>query len=196
MQEIKTRSDYNKFINSLHRFSRKGAEEVVQNAKGHNITTKWGWDEYKRKERAQNRWKAKERERIANLPQKSRGQELDYNVRMDTEKMNSLKPTHRKIESVQSHAAFERFTRNVDNRINKNKLEEHYEVVKKNYIASMQAVGIDDEIIDYVSDLDGQTISDTMLIDTEATITFVYGQEELNIKNESLRNVWGMNKEE
>lgn len=196
LQEIKTRADYNRYIKSLQRFSEKGAETVLKDSKGNRKTTKWAWEEYKRKEKAQNMWKARERKRIAELPQKSRGQEVGYNVRMDTEKMNSLKPTHRTLDSISSHYEFERFTRTVDNRINQAKLEEHFNRVKENYITSMRAVGIDGDIIDYIEELDGQTISDTMMIDTEASITFVYSQEELTLKNESLRNVWKMNKEE
>lgn len=94
---IKTRQDLNREINALQRFSRKGAEKIVEIPDtDYNIkTTKWQLTETNRRVGIINRARANRREMIENLDMSSRGEKLGYKKRdagMGTANENQLKP--------------------------------------------------------------------------------------------------------
>ncbi len=187
---IKTRKDYNDYIASLRRFSQRGAEKPIKGKEGLK-TTQWEWEEYKRKEDAQNRWKAREKRRIEKLDELSRGKKTGNKVQMGTEAINSLEPRNRDINKIRGYE-WERFIMSVDNQINDKKRQEHLERVKDNYITALITTGISDDIIDKIRGTDPQKISDTMMIDKEAGITFIYDRTQFEEKEKALRNVWGI----
>ena len=190
MQQIKTRKDYNEYIASLKRFSEKGAEKLIKGDKGLKLT-EWEWDEYKREERKSNLWKQREKKRIENLPELSRGKKTGNKVQMGKEETNALKPVKRDINKIRSND-WDRIRRAIDFRTSDMKNAEYLKRVKDNYIQSMITTGIDDDIIEHVKKIDAQTIADKMIVDKEAETTFVYSREELQTKNDALRRVWGI----
>lgn len=90
--KIDTRQDLKREMNKLERIHREGATDIVRNEQG-VVTTAYDVNEVMIQVRTINVFRAKKRKEIANIPAKSRGKDLGYNVpTMGTEMSNAYKP--------------------------------------------------------------------------------------------------------
>lgn len=96
---INTRRDLNRELNSLRRFSRRGAEELVEISENdYNLrTTKWQRTEMNRRVVIINQRRAKRLDELSNLEVTSRGESLGYkrsDIGMGKATEVSLSPMH------------------------------------------------------------------------------------------------------
>ena len=83
---IYTRNDLKRELNTLQRFSKRGAEKIVKAPNTRNLyVTKWQKEELTRRVALVNRKRKMRKEEIYQLPAKSRGQELGYTVGQNIE---------------------------------------------------------------------------------------------------------------
>lgn len=125
------RSEFNKYLNSLERFTERGAEKVVTNEEG-VATTKWRKREIQIDTAAANREKAKERKEL----------DIDLDAlpknMMNDIKANELKPKSFDFNKIKSPKELEMFGRTVKRQSRANRLYDKMDEYKKNYLYTVE----------------------------------------------------------
>lgn len=125
------RSEFNKTINSLDRFLKRGAEKAVTNAEG-VATTVWNKREIQIATAAANKEKAKEREAL----------DIDLDAvpknMMNDIKVNELKPKTFDFDKMKSPKELDMFKKAVKRQSRSNRLYEKMDEYKKNYLYTVE----------------------------------------------------------
>ena len=186
---IKTRADLTRTINSLKRFSKRGAEKPVKSTRGAKAT-QWELDEFKRKQRTENARRTRERKKIEEKPVTSRGQKTgSKRSEMGSIKANSLKPNKANFNNL-SQKEWELAKESIEKSITPLHQEFLKHNMRLNYIKGLQNAGFSDDIISLVYEMDIDDFIEVTQTDTEAEFDFIYDPIEFNLKNEALREVW------
>ena len=189
IQSIGTRADFNRLINSLQRFSKKGAEKPVTSSRGAK-STQWEVDEFKHKQRIENARRTRERKKLEQQDVKSRGKSTGVKrAEMGSIKENSLKPSRKNFQNL-SQKEWELAKRNIDNMLNANYRDEKKLKMKENYIKGLITAGFPDSLIDIIRGMDIDKFVETVANDQEATFDFIYDPLELQVKAEALKETW------
>lgn len=190
--KITTRQEFNRLISSYQRFSKKGSEKQAETPH-RTQATQWEVNEFNIKKRLENQRRAYERKRKEKIELKSRGQPLGYSrVGMDSSEINALQPVKTKFEDM-TQKEWDVKSKNIDKFLFEKNLKAKKQQYLDNYIQAMTNEGIDSEIIDFVSTLDLDKFIKIIESDIDAVIGFVYDKIQLELKNQTLRKVWGMN---
>lgn len=187
--KISTRSELKRTENSLKRFSRKGAEKQIVSSRGAKSTV-WEVNEFKIKQRIENARRTRERKKIESQEVKSRGKGVGVTrSEMGSIKENSLKPSKKNFNNL-SQKEWELAKRNIDNMLNENYRNDKKMQMKENYIKGLENAGYSDELIQLIKKVDIDVFINTVETDQEATFDFIYDPIELQVKSDSLYEVW------
>ena len=189
LEKIETRSEFNRFVNSLQRFSRKGAEEIIKSERGANMT-KWAHQEYKLGERLDNARKARELKKLEEQEVTSRGKGTGVKrAQMGTIKENSLKPRHRDPLKM-SQKEWDLARSNMDRMLYASYRREKQKRMKENYIKGLIISGFPEDVIEMVRNTPLDDFLEKVINDTEASFDFIYDPIELQVKAQALKRVW------
>lgn len=171
---IETRADFNREVNSLTRFSRRGAEQVVSSTRGAKAT-KWEVHEFNRKQSIVNRQREKERKKIEEKEVKIGGKGTGQTrARMGTIKENELKKSRKNFYN-QSQKEWELARKNMDKMLNSTENQRKREQMRENYIKGLREGGFLDEhpeIEKYIRGIDVDKFYETVQTDDTATFYF------------------------
>ena len=194
IEELKTksRSEFKKEINSLARFTRKGAEKIITSKTGNKVTA-WEKREVGLKVAQINRERTRERKIVENMDATSRGEKIGLNRgEMGSERMNELKPKKYNFDKIKGGKEWEKFKASVDKQASPESRNERMEAYKTNYITSLKnAYGeYAKDIIDLVEGLPAEKVVETYYTEQEATPIFQYDKLEMDFKLDILERIW------
>ena len=189
-KSIETRTDYNREIARLQRFSKRGAEEIKVSDEG-ATATKWEVQNFYYDQRRENNRRKKERERLEKMPVTSRGKDTGQTrATMGKIKENAVKPLNKKFDKL-SQKEWEKAKAYIDSRLDEKFMNEQKGNMKDNYIKGLKNAGFSKELVDLMEQLDSSKFVDVVDIDTEADFDFIYDPQELAYKNQVLLELWG-----
>lgn len=200
---VTTRQDLNRELNMLRRFSKRGAEEVIDvpGSKYNLKTTKWQKTEMNRRAGVINRERKKRREEFMQTKAKSRGKELGYTLgelqmgHVDDVELNPIKTFTPSMTSKGLDIKFQtllkqsqsKYWDEVNNRLVANYIKGlfnnfRYEDVK--------------DIIDTIEKMDFKDFYATFLAeDNDMSHLYFETQEDYDKELEALKTIWMPNKQ-
>ena len=160
--EIKSRHDLNREVNSLRRFSEKGAEELVSlpGYNKHNINlTKWQKEDMQRRAANINKKRARRRNAVANIEMTDRGKKLGY--KKGDFGMGSIKDLEISPTSAFTDAMEVRDLKARHRALKKESSSEYWnekdEILKQNYIDSLEKNYSEEQIGEIVDKIKGMS---------------------------------------
>lgn len=188
IDSIYSRRDYNRRITDFKAFSKRGAEDFAN--VGGKPATKWLSELWAKHQRIRNQQRAIRRKELEESPVYSRGRDTGVKRKeMGRIKENAVKTS--KLDPKKMHKKeFEKAWAALEREISdKNRLAK-MELYKANYLKAMIHEGYPQDLYEFVASLPADLIADTLDIDTEATIDFVYSKAELEQRAQALWEVW------
>lgn len=192
INSIKTRQDLNRELNSLKRYSKKGNEKpVTSNAVDNFTTTKWEVSEYKRKEGIINTRKTKQKNKLANKDALQGGKKLGYkkSEALSSILEDSLNPTHTDFKNKRKYD-WEKFKKRIDKQIDANYLSSINLLYQENYMKALDKENFPPDIKYIINRLDNDRFIERYALDELADIDFVYSLHDLEIRIDTLREIW------
>jgi len=186
------RSEFNKKLTSLERFSVKGAEKEIVSKTGNRVT-KWEKKEVGLKVAQVNRAKTVERKAVEQMEATSRGESLGMKRgEMGSERLNELKPKKFNFDKIRGGKEWEKFKESVDKLASPEARNERMETYKKNYITGVERVYGDyaKDLINMLKEIPAEDIVKMYYSEQEATITFHYDPQEMQTKLDIITNIW------
>lgn len=202
---IKTRADFNRELNMLKRFSKKGAEKLVEAPDNDNnlVLTKWQRTEMNRMAAIINRKRADRRKKIFDAPAKSRGEELGYTVGQDQASMGkaekvALSPVNAFTPSMDRYSLSVKF-RKLKKEVKADYWNWRDEIMRNNYITSLEEnFNINDiqEIVDRIRGMDFDEFRRVFAEERLSTFELNYPMDDIEYRKNlsSLRAIWTPNK--
>jgi len=189
------RSEFNKELNSLNRFSKKGSEKIITSKTGNSVTL-WEKNEVSLKVANINRERTKERKKIENMDATSQGEKLGMKRgEMGSERLNELKPKKFNFDKIRGGVEWEKFKASVKKQSNPIERDKRIEQYKENYLKALDEFGgYADHIKALVEQLPADVVVKTYYSEQEAIIKFVYegidGTQEKENVLETLEKIW------
>nr|DAO26671.1 MAG TPA: DNA terminal protein [Caudoviricetes sp.] len=176
-RETKTRSDFNKTLNSINRFMRKGAEKPIVTEQGVK-TTQYEKNELQIKIRTINQRRAAERKRANVSTEKGT---------MGTIQANNLNPKKVDINKVKK-SDWKKFVESVEKQSKDIYQKEKYDRYKENFIKGLQnAFGEKaDQLVSMVEQIDPATLTQMYYDNPIIQIDFIYDPIEMQAKIEAM----------
>lgn len=161
---IQTRQDLNRELNSLRRFSERGAEEIVTAPDNYyNLElTKWQKDEMNRRAATINAVRTKRRKRLEEMEMKHKGQSLGYkvgDVGMDTVSKNELKPV-KAFTKYQSRADLKYREKQLVRESQSGYWDRRDEGMRRGYINSIREHFAEDDVLDVIEAIENMDFQD------------------------------------
>lgn len=188
-QDVRNKAELMILYNQLDAFSKRGSEKKYTKDDIFPFEMTYARGRHRTNEEI----KAREYEEYKNKEIKSRGKGQGYtvdqagNISMGSVKRNSLKP---KNFNPNNKKEFDKFNDYLEMRLDKDKIKQKNRLLHENYIKGLINYGYSEEIQKIVYFTDDNDFLETMDIDTEGTFDFAYSQQEMEIKEEALREVW------
>lgn len=186
------RSEFNKKIAELERFSRRGAEKMTVSKTGNKVT-KWEKQEVTYKVAQINRNRTRERKKVEALEATSRGEPIGFTRgEMGSERLQELKPKKFNFDSIRGGKEWEKFKQGVLKESAYKAYEAWAEHYKKNYITGIRNVfgGHAADLIEIIEGIPASIVKETFFREQEATIDFIYSEIEFFIKLDLLMGIW------
>lgn len=190
--KIKTRNDFNKFLNKYKRYLREGVEEVQTSTRGAKAT---GWDinEFNIEQRTINAQRAKKRKKIEDEEVKIGGVSTGSTRRqMGSVKENSLKPSKKKFKNL-SQKEWELARKNFDRMLDADKRKQKDEEMRDNYLKGLLDAGFleaNPELEDYIRGVDFDDFFANVETDETATFQFYKDPVAWDTRLEYITNTW------
>ena len=191
-REIGTRADFNRTINSLRRFSRKGAEAAAPAPEGYYRMTKWERQEIARSLSIINRARAREFARINEMEVKSRGIPLGLKRgEMGPARTKAFLPKQ-KAEKFRSRSELEEYRRTLAKQAKQGYISGTDEQYKQNYFKALRDVygAAAEPLIARLDTLPARTMVNKMYAEQEGDIHFIYDRFDKRAKMEILESIW------
>lgn len=189
INSIGTRADFNRTLNAMKRFSKRGAEAPVKSKRG-ALSTKWGVEEFNRDQGRLNAQRTRERKKIEEKEVLTRGRGTGVTrAQMGSIKENSLKPSKKNFENM-SNKEWDKAKKAIDRQLNEVHKAFSKSNMRMNYIKGLQEAGFSDDIVAMVRDVDIDKFIEIVETDAEASFDFIYDPLEFRVKDEALREVW------
>lgn len=188
-QDVKTRKELNTLLKQVDKFAKRGSEKKTSP----NEIFAFEKTYVGLRHRTNEERKAKELEELNKKPVTSRGKDTGLkrgemsNKQMGSVKKNSLLP---KEFNPKDRKEFNKFAKNLEFHLDKRKMKQYAEMLKENYLKGLIREGYSDELQKMICFIDLEDIIDTINSDTEATIEFIYDPNQLEVKEEALKEVW------
>lgn len=193
---INTRQDFNNIINSLARFSRRGAEDIKVNPYGVAVTN-WELNEYHIKRAVRNRTFNQRKARLQNLEIDLVGfDEPLTRSEMGREDAAVLRPMTNRFKTAQSLNEFRQSMKTAIKQSKSSYWLMRDEIYKTNYINALERElghieGVND-IIEYIDNLSGSELYRINLSNPDTDIDFIYLYPGQIAKVDHLKNVYGL----
>lgn len=190
--KTKTRSEFNKQINSLDRFLRRGAEKEIVSATGNRVT-KWEKNEVALKVAQVNRQRTLERKAVEAMDATSRGESIGLKRgQMGSERLNELKPKKFDFNKIKGGKEWEKFKAAIEKLASPEARDKRMEEYKANYITGLQNAFGDhaNDIIKVLQDLPAEEVVKTYYAEQEATIEFIYDPIEMRNRLDIIGGIW------
>lgn len=189
ISKVKTRQALNLQLNKMKRFTRKGSEEIVTNAQG--VTTiKYQANEYAIFKRVENTAKKKRKDFLENQDvmqgTESTGQKR---VSMGKIKEVNLEPITDTFKEM-NQKDWDKMVALMEKKMLKRANRDYERQVLRNYIKGLIHEGYSDELIEMVLHVDLDKFIDVLDTNVFAEFDFIYGLEELKVKEEQLLRTW------
>lgn len=189
MNSIDSVADLRRVEQSLRRFTKPGAEVQVTSTRGAKAT-KWEVEEFYRKQDEVNKRRAAERKAleekevtVANVGQgKTRAE-------MGSIKSNELKPSRKNFANMKTDD-WKKASELMERRLREGYTEEQRKLMQMNYVRGMIHAGYDESLIGYVLTVPTDTFFELTQTDETATIDFIYDPIQLQLKQETLWELW------
>lgn len=191
-ETIETRADFNRVINSLQRFSRRGAEDPYVSKRGAKMT-KWEKREFSIKQNAVNRRRERERKKLEEKEVKVGGKgQGTTRAQMGTIKQNELKPSKKNPQNM-SQKEWELARDNIDRALNRTAVAGKMETMRENYIKGLREAGIldaDPQIEQYIRGISAQDFYDNVELDETATFQFYKDPQAFDVLVNYIGKTW------
>lgn len=172
-KNIQTRSDFNREINSLGRFLKKGAETPITTDTGLR-TTQWQRKEIGYKVAIINRQRTAERKR-ANVS--------TFTGTMGTIQKNNLEPKQYDFNKIKP-SDWDKFVQNVEKQVKENYFSEKNELYKQNYMTAISNVFNKEDsskLLSIIQNIPAENLIDLFYSDPVLQIDFVYDPLEASV---------------
>lgn len=179
-KNIQTRSDFNREINSLGRFLKKGAETPITTDTGLR-TTQWQRKEIGYKVASINRQRAAERKR-ANVS--------TFTGTMGTIQKNNLEPKQYDFNKIKP-SDWDKFVQNVEKQVKENYFSEKNELYKQNYMTAISNVFNKEDsskLLSIIQNIPAENLIDLFYSDPVLQIDFVYDPLEASVLAAHIEN--------
>ena len=192
--KITTRSDFNRNLKSLKRFSEKGAEKLVE-PKNKLKPTKIE-KEILEAETPLTNYMLKERRIKTRTVNASRAKELKaLNVSAKLGNMSTIEKANLKPKQLvlsKSQEAWNKFDESLDKEIQSNFKEQGYQAYKDNYLKGLKndVNDIDDRVFNMVKDLDAKELFDKSVSNPRLQIKFHYDPLDDGVVEDTLFEEW------
>ena len=192
--KITTRSDFNRNLKSLKRFSEKGAEKLVE-PKNKLKPTKIE-KEIMEAETPLTNYMLKERRIKTRTVNASRAKELKaLNVSAKLGNMSTIEKANLKPKQLvlsKSQEAWNKFDESLEKEIQSNFKEQGYQAYKDNYLKGLKndVNDIDDRVFNMVKDLDAKELFDKSVSNPRLQIKFHYDPLDDGVVEDTLFEEW------
>lgn len=187
--QIKTRKDFEHFMNKYNRYLREGAEEVEKSERG-ATATKFEINEFSIAQRAENIRRANMRKKMGEQEVTIAGKGTgNKRAEMGSIVDNATKPSRKKFKNM-SQGDWENAFRQFDRKMYSSYTDEQRKKQIRNYVKGLIAEGYPDELIELMKRVDLETFERVFYNDEIATIDFIYDPIELRAKSEMLTEFW------
>lgn len=179
-KNIQTRSDFNREINSLGRFLKKGAETPITTDTGLR-TTQWQRKEIGYKVANINRQRTAERKR-ANVS--------TFTGTMGTIQKNNLEPKQYDFNKIKP-SDWDKFVQNVEKQVKENYFSEKNELYKQNYMTAISNVFNKEDsskLLSIIQNIPAENLIDLFYSDPVLQIDFVYDPLEASVLAAHIEN--------
>lgn len=179
-KNIQTRSDFNREINSLGRFLKKGAETPITTDTGLR-TTQWQRKEIGYKVANINRQRTAERKR-ANVS--------TFTGTMGTIQKNNLEPKQYDFNKIKP-SDWDKFVQNVEKQVKENYFSEKNELYKQNYMTAISNVfnkKDSSKLLSIIQNIPAENLIDLFYSDPVLQIDFVYDPLEASVLAAHIEN--------
>lgn len=179
-KNIQTRSDFNREINSLGRFLKKGAETPITTDTGLR-TTQWQRKEIGYKVANINRQRTAERKR-ANVS--------TFTGTMGTIQKNNLEPKQYDFNKIKP-SDWNKFVQNVEKQVKENYFSEKNELYKQNYMTAISNVFNKEDsskLLSIIQNIPAENLIDLFYSDPVLQIDFVYDPLEASVLAAHIEN--------
>lgn len=179
-KNIQTRSDFNREINSLGRFLKKGAETPITTDTGLR-TTQWQRKEIGYKVANINRQRTAERKR-ANVS--------TFKGTMGSIQKNNLEPKQYDFNKIKP-SDWDKFVQNVEKQVKKNYFSEKNELYKQNYMTAISNVFNKEDsskLLSIIQNIPAENLIDLFYSDPVLQIDFVYDPLEASVLAAHIEN--------
>jgi hypothetical protein len=184
-EKVYSRQDFNRIINRLDRFGRRGAEKIVT-TKGGATVTKWELKEAKNLSRFANIKKAWRRKKLGISPQKG-------NV-MSAEAIG-LSPTVTEAVETKTERDLEKFIQSMERRLKADYYEQGYEQYKEHYLKGIKNQLGDKELIEMIEAIDPEELFEQTVANPKMRINFMYEPQEIQtlstVMKQEVNRIWG-----
>jgi hypothetical protein len=191
ISDIGTRADFNRTVNMLQRFSKKGAERAVDMGEGFTVAA-WERTEMNRQRAIINVKRARELERIKGLDVTSRGEPVGLKRgQMGDARVVAFKEKPPKLK-FDSRAELEAYKRTLRKQTKSNYFSGLDEQYKRNYIKGLRSAfgGRANSLIAKIEALPARAVVEKMYTEQEGNIAFIYDELEAAEKLAVLNEVW------
>lgn len=186
---IKTRQDFNNFINKWNRYLREGSEELIKSERG-AVATKFEVHEFQIAQNAENARRRAQRKKLEKTETTIGGEKTGVNrAEMGRVKDNALKDSKKSFKNM-SQKEWENAFKNFDKKMNSATRESEKLRHIRNYIKGLIAEGYSQELVDTMTHIPLEDFSKVFYSDEIGTYDFIYDPLELKMKQEELIDLW------
>lgn len=184
---IKTRRDFNNFMNKYKRYLKDGAEELQKSDRG-AVATNWQVREFEISQFADN---VRKRAELKNQETVTvQGKDTGYTpAEMGRVRVNELLPSNKKFKNM-SKEEFEKAFRNFERKMSSTYNEEMKRQLLRNYVKGLIAEGYPQELIDLMKHITPDTFHRVFQRDDTAQIDFIYDPIDLQSKADTIIGLW------
>lgn len=195
--EIATRQEYNKIIQSLQEFSKRGGEGDLPSTDSPIQKTEWEIEHQTLRGELANKRQAQKREELAERNVKTGGKDTGVSrVAMGKIRENQGKDINPDMSKKRSTTEFNKAVKNIDSILNKELIEKKQLVMRENYIKGLTDYGILDdpkvakELLKYINGVSHDTFVNTVVDDEFASFQWYKDKQELQVRIQGVLEAW------
>lgn len=189
-KDIKTRRDFNNFINKYNRYLREGVEELQKSNRG-AVASKWAVREFEIAQFAENTKRRATAKRLGEQDVTIAGKTTGVKrAEMGSIKENAVKPSKKKFIN-QSQEEWERASRLFERKMMSTYNDEQMQLMIENYVKGLIAEGYSDDLLQILNKIPVDKFREIIDTDETATYDFIYDPLNLKAKQDSLVELWG-----
>ena len=195
--EIATRQEYNKIIQSLQEFSKRGGEGELPSEDAPIQKTEWEISHQKTRAQLANKRQAEKRDDLTKRNVKVGGRDTGVpRASMGRIRENEGKPVTENLDKKKSTEEFEKAVRNIDAKLNRQLIDKKQLMMRNNYIKGLADYGfLDDEetaekLMQYIMGVSQDTFVNTVVDDEFATFEWYKDKQAFETRLKGIIEAW------